>query len=672
MADTYPFDPSMTQVTNRILREQHVITSTNFRNYHYVIPHFAPFFAESLSMRMRLPNNQLRDLVEGRDYYLSHQFLDASATTNRMLCGSISFLDTDTEGVLEINYHTLGGMWTLTPAQIIEIMANNMRNPRITSWEFVANPPTRFPVVDHPHDIHDFKTMRDVQHAIDGVRDAVLANSGGGLAQHVANLNNPHNVTKTQVGLGNVADYPVASLQEAQQGIANNRYMTALRVANAIDYRAGQMLDNHANNKNNPHSVTKQQVGLGSVEDYPVATITEAQQGTSNTRYMTPARVAAAIQHQAGNLLSDHVGRQDNPHNVTKDQIGLFNVQNYMIATAQEARDGERNDRYMTPLRTNQLVQQYVFGSLGSHTSDFDNPHNVTKSQIGLGNVQNYSIALPAEMLNASIADRYVTPQGVHLVTSPLQIAINSHIADLDNPHQVSAAQLNVYTKDEINAMNGDWLSVHDVASDSYRLNGKTESEIYTGAFESPQGEGFSEDILNEVLLMTVSQASAPNSATGTWYQVHRLTTGNTGGGDEALDGYTVVSIGGRRGVPEGASAFVRMQTMYRPTTGVAMRVENIGATAIDPAIRFGYARTANAVTACIFVPANAGMLRVSEFGNAESADLLALGPNPPTGYVDAEVVSTWTGDESLVSRLAAAEQAIVAIQNTLNGITVI
>lgn len=53
--------------------------------------------------------------------------------------------------------------------------------------------------------------------------------------------------------------------------------------------------DTHVNNTDNPHSVTKAQVGLGSVSNYGLATQTEAQNGTINNKYMTPQRTKQAI-----------------------------------------------------------------------------------------------------------------------------------------------------------------------------------------------------------------------------------------------------------------------------------------------------------------------------------------------------------------------------------------
>lgn len=59
------------------------------------------------------------------------------------------------------------------------------------------------------------------------------------LDAHLADKNNPHGVTKAQVGLGNVQNYGIATKAQAEAGTANNVYMTPLRVKEAIDALAG-------------------------------------------------------------------------------------------------------------------------------------------------------------------------------------------------------------------------------------------------------------------------------------------------------------------------------------------------------------------------------------------------------------------------------------------------
>lgn len=59
-------------------------------------------------------------------------------------------------------------------------------------------------------------------------------------------------------------------------------------------------LTTHTSSKQNPHGVTKSQVGLNSVENYGIATQEEAEAGTATNRYMTPARVFQAISKWVG------------------------------------------------------------------------------------------------------------------------------------------------------------------------------------------------------------------------------------------------------------------------------------------------------------------------------------------------------------------------------------
>ena len=64
------------------------------------------------------------------------------------------------------------------------------------------------------------------------------------------------------------------------------------------------MWKTHTENKDNPHAVTKAQVGLSDVPNY-------------NTM--------------------EHVNNDLNPHAVTKAQVGLGNVQNFGVASQSEA-----------------------------------------------------------------------------------------------------------------------------------------------------------------------------------------------------------------------------------------------------------------------------------------------------------------------------------------------
>ena len=90
------------------------------------------------------------------------------------------------------------------------------------------------------------------------------------LNAHIGNTSNPHKVTKAQVGLGNVqnlapADMPVSTAQAAS--IAN---------AKAAGTKAQTDLNTHANRKDNPHNVTRAQLGLATTDQVVFAKTTAA------------------------------------------------------------------------------------------------------------------------------------------------------------------------------------------------------------------------------------------------------------------------------------------------------------------------------------------------------------------------------------------------------------
>lgn len=60
----------------------------------------------------------------------------------------------------------------------------------------------------------------------------------------------------------------------------------------------------HINDESNPHGVTKAQVGLGSVDNFPTASQSEAEMGTSSNRFMTPLRTKQAIDKRLQNDLT--------------------------------------------------------------------------------------------------------------------------------------------------------------------------------------------------------------------------------------------------------------------------------------------------------------------------------------------------------------------------------
>ncbi|WP_326998327.1 hypothetical protein [Bacillus velezensis] len=189
--------------------------------------------------------------------------------------------------------------------------------------------------------------MSDHEKRLSDKVDEFMEKQNSELKSHTQNTENPHKVTKEQVGLSNV-------FNEEQ----------ATKVA----------FDGHLDDKKNPHAVTKSQVGLSKVDN---------------------------IQQAAKSDFDAHLEDKDNPHGVTKAQIGLSAVTNDVQAKKAD---------------------------FDKHTSDTSNPHNVTALQIGLGNVENIQQAAKSDF------DNHLDDTNVHISKSDRE--------------KWDAAQLSKITKD--------------------------------------------------------------------------------------------------------------------------------------------------------------------------------------------------------------------------------
>lgn len=83
------------------------------------------------------------------------------------------------------------------------------------------------------------------------------------------------------------------------------------------DTNVNAKVDSHITNKSNPHGVTKAQVGLGNVNN-----TSDADKPVSTAQATAIADAKAAGTNAQANL-NTHTQNKSNPHNVTRDQLGM-------------------------------------------------------------------------------------------------------------------------------------------------------------------------------------------------------------------------------------------------------------------------------------------------------------------------------------------------------------
>lgn len=223
------------------------------------------------------------------------------------------------------------------------------------------------------------------------------------IAAHKADTNNPHSVTKEQVGLGKV------------NNTADNEKPVSTAQATAIKVVQDD-LTSHKLREDNPHKVTKTQIGLSKVDntsdaDKPISTATQIAlnskvdkvngKGLSTNDFTTALKtklegIASGAQV---NTITGVKGDAETAYrignvNITKANVGLGNVNNTSdtnkpVSTAQA-----------TAIADAKKAGTDAQANLNAHKLA-NNPHNITKSTVGLGNVDNVK-QLPASEKGAA------------------------------------------------------------------------------------------------------------------------------------------------------------------------------------------------------------------------------------------------------------------------------
>lgn len=184
----------------------------------------------------------------------------------------------------------------------------------------------------------------------------------------------------------------------------------------------------HEEDISNPHSTNKAQVGLSNIPNAK-----SDDPANDNTQVLATTKATKAIL----DAIAAHLAEDDNPHNVTKAQVGLSNVPNYKAASDIEAVDITNNSVLMTPKTTavaiNSLIQiaysllpqTIMQGAVGSRLSgwsnqDCDYPSNVlTKLNNTTIQIQAGLQVAYADSSKARISSVLSTVQTVGLPTTP-------------------------------------------------------------------------------------------------------------------------------------------------------------------------------------------------------------------------------------------------------------
>lgn len=259
----------------------------------------------------------------------------------------------------------------------------------------------------------------------------------GGLGDHITDYHNPHLVTKEQLGLGKV---------ENIHQITESQYVSHV-------------------NARNPHQVTKEQIGLSNVVNIKQLSLLDYvnHKNARNPHGITKVHVGLdrvlqnVIQIPYDEFLHEHVEAR-NPHRITLQQLGLDKIDVNALqgqTTQKEFQDHIQNKtaHHITAtdvgLENVKNVRQADYQVVYDHINVDRNPHGITKADVGLEkvrNVQQTNYNDYQEHINNHSNPHEITKADVGLekVRNVQQVsreAFELHVNDR-NPHLVTKEQV--------------------------------------------------------------------------------------------------------------------------------------------------------------------------------------------------------------------------------------
>lgn len=293
---TYPLDTSGNAPTNLIANEIHTTTEANFRDYHFVIPNFAPFYVDNFKLVYHHSGID-RVLDEGVDYVFALPYVAGVRSIGKPMYGAISFNNLDVNGIIKLTYQTLGGEWIADKLHVLTRMTEMVYNPRTTIWDMVTDKPDIFPPIPHYNDYDDFYGQEQVVTSLNEIRDAILQGKSGpgDYDSDYTEYNNPNN-------------WAVATRNEVARLESKNKLLTPYNIKPTIERlddgvleavqkstAAINTVEEHVTNFDNPHQVDAADIGLDNVDN-----TRDADKNVATAALLTTQRLIAGVPFNGG------------------------------------------------------------------------------------------------------------------------------------------------------------------------------------------------------------------------------------------------------------------------------------------------------------------------------------------------------------------------------------
>jgi hypothetical protein len=281
MLTLLPLDLKGTKLSNRVQNESRTLVRVDALPHRILLPRFGAFYNDD-SLKIY---DGARRLVPGTDYTTTYLYRDLSQLTTKPVYAFIVITNLEVSNTLTLNYQAVGGNFGVNTEELKALLdAINQDNFRV-DWEDVVNKPNGFNPADHYDEYWQLYGTENTITVLNRVRDLLALNDESIIQEmrnyadgyhtlartrltqeqdllrlHIEDVNNPHADDKTKIGLGNLQNWRMALLSESLNSTLDQYYSTPETGLTAINGVLIPELNQHISDFNNPHAIRAQDV----------------------------------------------------------------------------------------------------------------------------------------------------------------------------------------------------------------------------------------------------------------------------------------------------------------------------------------------------------------------------------------------------------------------------
>lgn len=272
-----PFDLTGSLASNLKTGEEHTLTKVDGRTNRMFCPKFGAYYKDSLDVR----TSAGVPLVYDKDYVCTYYYDELWDLNAKACCAIIVVVNPSVGNDIRISYQAVGGPYSLSIDEISDLIHEVSTALPPLKWEDIRNKPLQFPPSLHYHEYWQLyglestvKNLELLGHAwsvgrkgiladnrfyykntIDLARQAVTDYTAKVMA-HITDRQNPHLTDKFKIGLGLVNNWPMANEPESVSISINDKYQPIGGVYDQLTTHIVPIFDGHITNRQNPHRLT--------------------------------------------------------------------------------------------------------------------------------------------------------------------------------------------------------------------------------------------------------------------------------------------------------------------------------------------------------------------------------------------------------------------------------